>query len=222
MTSLVAVESLPETSRMPVASAPCSFGVDEVVKDDAWMPGPDQMLDWMVDIGYAGTEMGPPGFLGVGQDVRHRLDARGLQLIGAFLPQHFSRADRAQTDRAWLRAQLQSMRAATPEDSSPFAVLCEAIDEPDRLTWSGAIADHPEVMLPADRFETLVDALHRAAELCAEEGFAAVIHPHAGTYLETADEIDRLMGRLDGSARRPVPGHRSLPVRWSRPCSGGA
>jgi inosose dehydratase len=187
------------TSRLRVSSAPCSFGVDEVVKDDAWMPGPDQMLDWMAAIGYEGTEMGPPGFLGVGQEVRGRLDARALQLVGAFLPQHLSRADRAQEDRAWLRSQLRSMREATPQGSQPLAVLCEAIDEADRMTWSGAIADHPEAVLPPDRFATLVDALHRAGELCAEEGFGAVIHPHAGTYLETADEIERLMERLDGS-----------------------
>ena len=50
--------------RMRVASAPVSFGVDEIIVDDAWMPGPDEMLDWMVDIGFEGTELGPPGFMG--------------------------------------------------------------------------------------------------------------------------------------------------------------
>ena len=29
---------------MKVASAPVSFGVDEILVDDAWMPEPDQML----------------------------------------------------------------------------------------------------------------------------------------------------------------------------------
>ena len=47
-----------------IASAPCSFGVDEVVADDAWTPGPDEMLDWMLGIGYHGTELGAPGYLG--------------------------------------------------------------------------------------------------------------------------------------------------------------
>ncbi len=189
----------PRTDRLSISSAPCSFGVDEVVDDDAWMPGPDELLDWMADIGYQGTEMGPPGFLGVGRSVRERLDRRQLQLVGAFLPLHLSRADRALGDRAWLRSQLRSMREATPSGSRPFAVLCEAIDEPDRLRWSGAIGDHPETWLPADRFTTMVDALQRAGELCLEEGFEAVIHPHAGTYLETAREIERLLERLDRS-----------------------
>jgi len=55
---------------MRVASAPVSFGVDEVMKDDSWMPAPDEMLDWMVDIGFEGTELGTPGFLGSAAEIR--------------------------------------------------------------------------------------------------------------------------------------------------------
>lgn len=182
-----------------IANAPCSFGVDEVVADDAWMPGPDEMLDWMLGIGYRGTELGAPGFLGVGAEARGRLESRGLALVGAFLPQHFSRDDRAAADREWLRDQVTHLRDASPAGSRPFAVLCEAVDEPDRLRWSGRIADHPETWLDDARHRTLVDNLHRAGELVASLGLDAVIHPHAGTYLETAAEVDRLMGALDAS-----------------------
>jgi inosose dehydratase len=182
-----------------IASAPCSFGVDEVVADDAWMPGPDEMLDWMLGIGYRGTELGAPGYLGTGSETRARLERRGLALVGAFLPQHFSRAEQAITDREWLRDRVGHLRDASPEGSRPFAVLCEAIDEPDRLRWSGRIAEHPETWLDASRHQTLVDNLHRAGELVASLGLPAVIHPHAGTYLETDAEIERLMDALDTS-----------------------
>jgi inosose dehydratase len=182
-----------------IASAPCSFGVDEVVGDDAWMPGPDEMLDWMLGIGYGGTELGAPGYLGTGPEARERLERRDLALVGAFLPQHFSRADRAASDREWLREQVTHLRDAAPEGSRPFAVLCEAIDEPDRLRWSGRIGRHPETWLDSERHGTLVDNLHRAGELVASLGLPAVVHPHAGTYLETDDEIERLMGALDPS-----------------------
>lgn len=182
-----------------IANAPCSFGVDEVVADDAWMPGPDEMLDWMLGIGYRGTELGAPGFLGTGAQARARLERRGLALVGAFLPQHFSRADRAAADREWLRTQVTNLREASPEGSSPFAVLCEAVDEPDRLRWSGRVAQHPETRLDAERHRTLMDNLHRAGELVASLGLRAVIHPHAGTYIETDDEIERLMEALDPS-----------------------
>jgi len=185
------------TQPMRIASAPCSYGVDEVMIDDIWMPEPDEMLDWMLGSGYLGTELGPPGFLGAGAAAKERLEKRGLQLVGAFLPQHFSRADKAPADREWLREQLTLLRAATPDGNDPFAVLCEAIDEPDRLRWSGRTEDHPEAQLDITRFRTMMDNMHRAGELARELGFRAVIHPHAGTYLETDAEIEAMVDALD-------------------------
>jgi inosose dehydratase len=194
-----APDALPFPGRNPVASAPCSFGVDEVVADDAWMPEPDEMLDWMVEIGFEGTELGPPGYLGDGPTVRERLSSRDLALVGAFLPQHFSRSERVAEDRAWLADSLQLLREATPPGSAPFAVLAEGIDEPVRLAWTGRVTENPDARLDESRWRVLVDNLHAAAEMCREAGFEPVFHPHAGTYIETADEIDRLMGRIDGS-----------------------
>ena len=152
--------------RTRVASAPVSFGVDEIIVDDAWMPGPDDMLDWMVDIGFEGTELGPPGFLGDATQLHERLSSRGLQLVGAFLPQHFSRDEKVQEDRAWLRDSLRLIREGAPDGSRTFAILCDHFDEPERLAFSGRIAEHPEAWLPPQRFESLVANLHRAAEIC--------------------------------------------------------
>jgi inosose dehydratase len=184
---------------MRVASAPVSFGVDEIMLDDAWMPEPDEMLDWMVDIGFEGTELGMPGFLGDAAAVHERLDSRDLELVGSFLPQHFSRAERADEDRRWLRDQLRLVMAGAPAGSKPFAVLSDQFDEPDRRAFSGRIQEHPETWLSPSRFDTLIDNLHRAAELCRAEGLEPVLHPHAGTYVETADEIARVMDRIDPS-----------------------
>lgn len=182
-----------------VASAPVSFGVDEIIVDDAWMPAPDDMLDWMVDIGFEGTELGPPGFMGTGEEVRRRLGSRNLELVGAFLPQHFSRNENAADDRAWLRDSLRLVSDGSPAGSRPLAILCDQFDEPERLAFSGRIQEHPEAWLPPARFNALMDNLHRAAELCRDEGFEVVLHPHAGTYIETADEIAAVMNRLDPS-----------------------
>ena len=187
------------TPAMRVASAPVSFGVDEILQDDAWIPAPDDMLDWMVDIGFEGTELGLPGYLGSASDVHGRLAPRGLELVGSFLPQHFSRAEHAEADRAWLRDQLRLIKAGAPEGSRPFAILSDQFDEPDRRAYSGRIAEHPETWLSAERFDTLIDNLHRAAEVCRQEGLEPVLHPHAGTYVETKDEIAQVMDRIDPS-----------------------
>jgi inosose dehydratase len=184
-------------TEMRIASAPVSFGVDEVLVDDAWMPDPDDMLDWMVDIGFDGTELGSPGYLGDGPVVHERLSGRGLELVGAFLPQHFSRNEKADEDRTFLDDALALIATAAPDGSRPFAVLSDHFDEPDRRAFSGRIAEHPETWLGPERFQALVDNLHRAAERCRKAGFEPVLHPHAGTYVETADEIARVMDAID-------------------------
>lgn len=184
---------------MSVANAPCSFGVDEILPPEAWMPEPDEMLDWMVDLDYVGTELGPPGYLGDGPETRRRLADRGLQFVGSFLPQRFSHNECVDEDHAWLRRSLRLILDATPEGSRPFAVLADGLDEPVRQKWSGAIEQHPEAWLSDARFEAFMTNLHRAAEMCRSVGLDVVIHPHAGTYLEAAGEIDRVMNRLDAS-----------------------
>ena len=47
------------------------------------MPEPEEMLDWMAELDYVGTELGPPGFLGDAPVLRERLTRRGLALVGA-------------------------------------------------------------------------------------------------------------------------------------------
>ena len=186
-----------DLTALPVASAPVSFGVDEVSTGDAWMPGPDQMLDWMVDIGFEGTELGPPGFLGDAPTLHERLTSRGLQLVGSFLPLRFSRTEHVEEDQAWLRKTLALIHAGAPAGSRTFAILCDGFGEPDRRAFSGRIQEHPETWLSPARFETLMANMHRAAEICRHEGFEVVLHPHAGTYVETADEIARVMDHMD-------------------------
>ena len=188
-----------ESTVMPVANAPCSFGVDEILPEGCWMPEPDEILDWMVQLDYVGTELGAVGFMGDGKVARDRMAKRGLALIGAFLPQRFTHPECVDEDRAWLRDSLALLRESTPEGSAPFAILSDGLDEEVRLRNSGRIDEHPEARLTPARLDTLVSNLHRAAEICREAGFEAVIHPHAGTWVETAGEIDALMNRVDPS-----------------------
>jgi inosose dehydratase len=186
-------------ARMRIANAPVSFGVDEILVDDAWMAEPDAILDIMVELDFEGTELGPPGYLGTADKVRERLSSRGLQLVGSFLPQRFSRDDAAAEDREWLKDSLRLVRDGSPEGSNPLAILSDGFDARDRMAYAGRIQEHPETWLTEVGWRTLIDNLHRSAEIAREAGFEPVIHPHAGTYLETRDEIHRLLDMVDPS-----------------------
>ncbi len=184
---------------MPVANAPVSFGVDEIIVDDAWMPDPMAVIDMIAELGYEGTELGPPGYFGDPGQVRERLSARGLELVGSFLPLRLSKPEHAEEDRAWLRATLDTIRASAPHPERTIAILSDGFDSAERMRFAGRIPQHPEAWLPPQRWPVLVDNLHRAAEICREGGFRVAIHPHAGTYLETVDEIRRLLDAIDPS-----------------------
>lgn len=77
-----------------VANAPVSYGAFELtVGVLPNVPGPDELLDAIAAAGYEGTELGPPGYLGCGDELRSRLDSRGLALAGAFVELRFGDGD---------------------------------------------------------------------------------------------------------------------------------
>ena len=185
---------------MRVASAPVSFGVDEILVDDAWMPEPDDMLDWMVDIGFEGTELGPPGYLGDAAEVHERLTSRATSSSSARSSRSTSAGPRRPTRTGpgcatACRLVSDGVAGRLHAVRDPVGPLRRA--RPARLLRPDPGA--PETWLSPARFDTLIDNLHRAAEVCRAEGFEPVLHPHAGTYIETADEIARVMDRIDPS-----------------------
>lgn len=77
-----------------LANAPVSYGAFELtVGVLPNVPGPDEVLDAIAAAGYEGTELGPLGYLGVGDELRERLDSRGLALAGAFVELRFGDGD---------------------------------------------------------------------------------------------------------------------------------
>ena len=83
---------------MRVANAPLSYGAFEMtVGTDFPVPEPARVLEAMAAAGYAGTELGPPGYLGGWRDLALEgrppdwtPDLAGLELVGGFVQIAFS------------------------------------------------------------------------------------------------------------------------------------
>jgi hypothetical protein len=116
---------------MRVASAPVSFGVDEVMMDDAWMPTPDDMLDWMVDIGTRGRSSArrASSAMPVSSASASLVARAGLHRVvhaAALQPRREGRC------RSCLAARnLKLVRDGAPAGSQPLAILSDHFDEPD-------------------------------------------------------------------------------------------
>lgn len=148
------------------------------------------VLDEIARVGYEGTQLGV-GFPD-GAALREALDARGLRLaeVYAAIP---TTVDGPRSGA--LDAVLERLRLL---DDGHGDALCVAVDgSPDRDRWAGR-ADSPDTpVLTEAGWDALIDLLHEVADAAADRGHPLVFHPHAATFVETPDEVDRLMASSD-------------------------
>ncbi|GAA4685497.1 TIM barrel protein [Phytohabitans rumicis] len=159
---------------MRIAGAPISWGVCEVPGWGHQLP-PERVLAEMRALGLEATEFGPDGFLPVEPIAREALLA-GLRAVGGFVPVVLHDGDPVPAIR-----QTAERFAA---DGADVVVL--AAD-------TGAIGYDSRPALDEAGWQTLLSNLDAAAAAVAEHGLTATLHPHVGTMVETADEVDRVL-----------------------------
>jgi inosose dehydratase len=174
-----------------VANAPLSYGAFEMtVGVFPNVPGPDALLAEMAAAGYAGTELGPPGYLGEGDELRARLERHGLELTGGWCPIRFSEPGAWDEDFAELERTLSLFEAARADDARP--VFGDGGSEARR-----ANPGRGEPSLDEDGWRRWAEGVRRAADLARSRGFEPTLHPHTSTYVESPAEIDRALELTD-------------------------
>ncbi|MDW8352523.1 MAG: TIM barrel protein [Anaerolineae bacterium] len=181
-----------------VGNAPCSWGTLEFEAMQADRIGYAQMLDEVVETGYTGVELGDWGFMPTEPVVlRAELDRRGLTMTGAFVPVRF--ADPAAHDEGESRAvrTARLLAAVARPDSPPFLVLSDDnASDPTRARHAGRVT--PEMGLDDARWRTFADGVNRIARAVTEAtGLPVVFHHHCAGFVETPDEIARLLELTD-------------------------
>jgi inosose dehydratase len=161
-----------------IAGAPISWGVCEV---PGWghQMAPERVLREMADLGLAATEFGPDGFLPADpQQAADLLSAHGMRAVGGFVPVVLfddSRDPLPEVERA-----LAHFRAA----NATSLVLAAA---------SGAEGYDARPVLDDTQWEVLLANLDRIRDVAGEQGIEATLHPHVGTMVENAEEVDRVL-----------------------------
>lgn len=166
----------------PVGGAPISWGACEV---PGWGPMPHTatVLADMASLGLLGTELGAPGFLPRDPAaLRAMLDRFDLRFIGSFQPLVLHEPDPTPTlDAVGRVAELLA--------SAGGEVLVGAVVQD--LDWS---APRP---LDDAGWRRLAQNASRAAELAAAHGIAFALHPHVGTLILHADDVERALQSTD-------------------------
>jgi inosose dehydratase len=177
---------------MRVANAPLSYGAFELtVGIYPNVPGPEELLAAIAAAGYEGTELGPPGYLGTGDELRERLGRHGLELTGGWCPIRFSEPEHLDEDLAELRRTLDLFDSAGATGARP--VFGDG-GSPARLANPGRGADDPSLRLDDAGWARFAEGLARAEALSRGRGYRPVFHPHTSTFVEAPVEIERLLG----------------------------
>ena len=178
-----------------IANAPCSWGVLEFGMEGQ-TAGFAQVLDEMQATGYAGTELGDWGFMPTDPaQLRAELAARGLALLGAFVPVALAQreAHAAGEAQALRTARLLAEAAGT----SAFIVLADDNgSDPTRTQNAGRI--RPEHGLSTEQWQVFAEGANRVARAVqAETGLRTVFHHHGAGFVETPAEVAQLLALTD-------------------------
>lgn len=170
-------------SRWRIAAAPISWGVCEV---PGWgeQLDPELVLSQMGSLGYAATELGPAGFLPEDvEDLHTALGTAGLALAGAFVAPVLHQS--AQRDAALAEVRACAATLAEVGLDAPVVLAC--------ATGADGYEQHAE--LDDAGWAMLADGITQAQQVCDSYNVPIVLHPHVGTMVERADQVEQVMER---------------------------
>ncbi|WP_043634825.1 TIM barrel protein [Nonomuraea candida] len=174
-----------------VANAPVSFGVFEL-SDGPPPLTPDEMVRALAEAGYEGIDSGPIGYLGTGSELAERLGGAGLLLCGGWVDLPYRDEQAYARGLGALDAALDVF-AAAPEGDLPPRPTIACSGSPERFARPGGNAPG----LPAGEWPGYAARVQDAADRCRARGFEPAFHHHLGTYVETPEDVERLLELTD-------------------------
>ena len=180
-----------------IANAPCSWGALEFdLEEKSEEIGFEQVLDEIKETGYIGTELGDWGYMPTEPSgLREEIRKRGLELLGAFVP--VALADVTKHDDGVSAALKVAglMHAAGYEKA--FIVLADDNGTiPERTKNAGRI--QPDMGLTDTQWVDYARGAEKVAKAVKDTyGIRTVFHHHCAGYVETPDEIEKLLSLTD-------------------------
>ena len=180
-----------------IANAPCSWGALEFELEGKSL-GYQQVLDEMVETGYAGTELGDWGFMPSNPDeLKAVLTQKDLQLLGAFVP-----VAMVNPEAHGAGVELALKTAGLMYDAGYISAFIVLADEngsvEERTKNAGRISS--EMGLTDEQWKIYAEGAEKVAKAVKDKyNMRTVFHHHCGGYVETPVEVAKLMQLTDPS-----------------------
>jgi inosose dehydratase len=176
---------------MRLGNAPVSWGVFEANRPN---PPFETVLDQIAASGYLGTELGPYGYLPTDPArLDNELGRRRLALASSFVPLALEDGARreAAVQKALTVARLLASRGVEE-------LIISAEEKPARARIAGRVPKDGTAGYGEREWKEVAVTVHAVARALHDElGMRVVVHHHAGTHIESEQEIERLLFETD-------------------------
>jgi inosose dehydratase len=169
-----------------IGNAPVSYGAFEVtVGKQEGVPTAEEVLDAVEAAGYDGIDLGPLGYLGLGDDLRSALSSRGLMLTGGYVEIDVSADEAPRPGIAELRRVCDQFDMVADQPASEF------LPRPTVALIGTPASPGEQTQLERwNRIERVVDDV---VNLCGERGYQAVLHNEVGTQISSQESVIRVL-----------------------------
>ena len=179
---------------IPMGIAPCSWGIEDITNKNN--PTWNKVINEASQTGFTGIELGPYGFFPTdASQLKDILDSKKLELTAGTLYDNFSES----ADIEYLLDKTRKICSllSKVQKKKGFLVVIDAVKQDRNLT-----AGHSQLAkrLKNDSWKALMNNITEVALVAKEEfGIRAVVHPHAGGYIEYQDETEKLVNDIDSN-----------------------
>jgi inosose dehydratase len=180
-----------------ISTAPCCWGVDDV--KNPYLPAWRDVLGEANEAGYRGIELGPYGYLPLDATVvATALGENRLHVVAGTIfddlvnPANLPSLLRQTRDICELLKQLPPIdKEPGQRFAGPYLVIIDwGHEQRDYAAGHSELAER----LDDGAWQTMVEHIRAICQIAWHDyGIRPVIHPHAGGYIEFADELARLV-----------------------------
>ena len=182
-----------------IAGAPGAWGIED--PSNPHNPSWERVLDEVAQAGYKGLELGPYGYLPQDVDVlRAELSKSDLQIVAGTIYDNLvseevfpSVVDKTHKTCEILSKLPKAEMSEGQRFAAPYLVIIDEVNE-----VRSPVAGLPEVAQRLNDTDQamLIKHIEEIAGIAESYGIRAVLHPHAGGYIEFADEIEAIVAVL--------------------------
>ena len=172
-----------------LSNAPCSWGIEfvDAPKNPPW----ERVLSEIQQAGYAGTELGPLGYLPTDvNQLKDTLLKHELDIVAGTLFKHLHRANDYENIIDFTKRSCDLLQQV----NAKYMVIISHVCSP-RTDQAGQIKT--ATRLNTQEWQQMMKTINDCAEICLDHNIIPTLHAHTGSYIEYEDELERAASDLD-------------------------